>query len=210
MDKLPKHERITLRSIPNLYRYIRPHRFWNPYYSQICQLASRAFLGNSNGKIWLSTYYTEPIAWSGSQVLVAYDFIYEKYSALYWQNKRSEAEDTIRNKAKAISKANLVICISETTRKDLMELYHVPINMTTVVYLAHKPIFKILMILKTRKRVNLSCMWAGGISIRISIFFYVLMQFGQGGLRLAWYVPVEANGRILKNKPYPGMDWIVG
>ena len=140
-DCLPQHERIIHQSIPTVYRFFRPHRFWNPYYSQICQLAVRAFLGRSKRKTWLSTYYTSPIFWAGSQVLVAYDFIYEKYQTVYWQNELSEADETIRNKTIAISKADLVICISEATRQDLLGLYHVPIQKTTVVHLAHKSSF---------------------------------------------------------------------
>jgi glycosyltransferase involved in cell wall biosynthesis len=143
-DCLPQLERIIHQSIPDVYRFFRPHRFWNHYYSQLCQLAVRAFLGKSKGRIWMSTYYTVPIAWAGSQVFVAYDFIYEKYRTKYWQNELSSADETIRNKKNAISKADLVICISETTRQDLMELYHVPIHKTAVVHLAHKSSFTLM------------------------------------------------------------------
>jgi len=143
-DNLPRHERIIIRSIPDVYRYIRPHRFWHTYYSQFCQLAARPLLGRSKRKIWLSTYYTSPIAWSGPQIVFAYDFIYEKYRTLYWHNELSYADELIRNKVAAIANADLVICISETTRQDLLELYHVPFHKTAVVHLAHKSSFTLM------------------------------------------------------------------
>jgi len=143
-ERLPQHKRITLRSIPDVYRHIRPYRFWRPYYSQLSKLATRALLGRSKGKIWCSTYYTSPIAWAGPQVFVAYDFVYEKYRQEYWQNELSGADKVIQNKAAAISKADLVICISEATRQDLMELYHVPDHKAVVVHLAHKSSFTLL------------------------------------------------------------------
>ena len=152
-DCLPQHERIIHQSIPNVHRFFRPHRFWNPYYSQICQLAVMAFLGRSKGKIWLSTYYTSPIFWTGSQVLVAHDFIYEKYRTKYWQNKlSSEADEMIRNKTSAIARADLVICNSETTRKDLMELYHVPIYKTAMVHLAYKSTFTLMDVITVKQK----------------------------------------------------------
>lgn len=92
----------------------------------------------------MSTYYTSPIAWVGPQVCVAYDFIYEKYRLEYWQNDLSQADEIIQNKAAAITKADLVICISETTRQDLLELYHIPIHKTAVVHLAHKSTFTLM------------------------------------------------------------------
>lgn len=143
-DGLPQHERIYLRPIPDVDRYIRPYRFWRPYYSQLRKLATRVLLGRSKRKIWLSTYYTFPIAWAGTQVFVAYDFIYEKYRQEYWQDELSRAEKVIQNKAAAIARADLVICISETTRQDLRELYHVPDHKTAVVHLAHKSSFILL------------------------------------------------------------------
>ena len=143
-DCLPQHKRIILRSIPDVYWFIRPHRFWNPYYSQVCQLAARALLGKSKGKIWLSTYYSSPILWAGPQIVFAHDFIYEKYRTLYWQNESSHADGMIRYKAAAIANADLVICNSETTRQDLLELYHVPFHKTAVVHLAHKSSFSVM------------------------------------------------------------------
>lgn len=143
-DSLPLHERIILRPMPDVSRYFRPYRFWRPYYPLLRKLEARPLLGSSRGKIWMSTYYTSPIAWAGPQVFVAYDFIYEKFRQEYWPNELSQADEVIQNKARAISRANLVICISETTRQDLMELYHVPDHKAVVVHLAHKSSFTLL------------------------------------------------------------------
>ncbi|MGD0006125.1 MAG: glycosyltransferase, partial [Anaerolineaceae bacterium] len=151
-DNLPLHDHIVVRSLPDVYRYLRPHRFWDPYYPQLCQLAARPLLGKSKGKIWLSTYYTSPFAWAGPQVVFAHDFIHEKYRKLYWQKEFLDAEITIRNKASAIANADLVICNSETTRKDLLELYHIPFHKTVIVHLAHKSSFIVMEGMANKKK----------------------------------------------------------
>ena len=141
---LPQHDRIHLRSIPDVDSYIRPYRLWRPYYSHLRKLAMRATLGRSKKKIWLSTYYTSPVAWAGPQVIVVYDFIHEKFRLKYWQNELVQADEVIKKKARAIATADLVICISETTRQDLIELYNVPEEKAVTVHLACKPSITVL------------------------------------------------------------------
>jgi glycosyltransferase involved in cell wall biosynthesis len=141
---LPKHERISYKSIPDMEKYFRPYRVWHPLYPQLRQMAiDWNFLGNSRKKIWLSTYYTTPLSWSGVQVAFVYDFIHEAYRHTYWQDDPTIADLTIKNKAKSIKNADLIICISESTRQDLLRLYQVPLEKTAVVHLAHHPIFSV-------------------------------------------------------------------
>ena len=147
-NDLPQHDRIILRPNPDVYRYSRPYG----YDARLHKLVTRAFLGSSKGKIWLSTYYTSPVAWAGPQVFVAYDFIYEKYRLEYWKNELPGVDKIIQEKAFAIANADLVICISETTRQDLMELYSVPDYKAVVVHLAHKPSFTLIDGMTTKQK----------------------------------------------------------
>jgi glycosyltransferase involved in cell wall biosynthesis len=66
------------------------------------------------------------------RVLTIYDMIHEKFprdfSALDW---------TPRYKARAADRANHIICISESTRRDAVELLKVPYEKTSVIYLGH-------------------------------------------------------------------------
>ena len=67
---------------------------------------------------------------SAKRVITVYDMIHEKFA-----NKFSRWDKTQQIKAYAVRRADHVICISENTRRDLMELLGVPEEKTSVVYL---------------------------------------------------------------------------
>lgn len=69
---------------------------------------------------------------SAKRIITVYDMIHEKFADTYhlW-NKTQQI------KAHAVRRADHVICISENTRKDLMELLGVPEEKTSVVYLGY-------------------------------------------------------------------------
>jgi len=69
---------------------------------------------------------------SAKRVITVYDMIHEKF-AHYFPNR-----DTTRKiKAHAVHRADHVICISENTRQDLVNLLGVPKEKTSVVYLGY-------------------------------------------------------------------------
>ncbi|WP_332671332.1 glycosyltransferase family 4 protein [Aromatoleum sp.] len=78
------------------------------------------------------TYYsTRSAAPRGAKVvLTVYDMIHERFPENF-----SIADPTRREKAAAVSRADHVICISEQTRKDLVEMLRVPPEKTSVVHL---------------------------------------------------------------------------
>jgi glycosyltransferase involved in cell wall biosynthesis len=77
------------------------------------------------------------------RVITVYDMIHEKFAASF------RPDDPVRaQKAHAVRRADHVICISENTRRDLVELLQVPIERTSVVYLGQS-----LMLQQTRPGV---------------------------------------------------------
>lgn len=62
------------------------------------------------------------------RVLTIYDMIYEKYASRH-------ADKTARYKALAAKRADHVICISESTRRDAIEILGLPPEKTSVIYL---------------------------------------------------------------------------
>lgn len=64
------------------------------------------------------------------RVLTAYDLIHERFSRIMPAN-----DPTLHHKASAFSRADHIICISESTRNDLMELYDIPDKKVSVTYL---------------------------------------------------------------------------
>lgn len=65
-------------------------------------------------------------------VLTVYDMIHELYREHFWNSKW-----VIESKKNSIKSADIIICISENTKKDLIRIYGVPEKKVKVVYLAN-------------------------------------------------------------------------
>ncbi len=63
-------------------------------------------------------------------VLTVYDLIHEKFSQFF-----PRIDETVQMKKKAIRRADRIICISENTRRDLLEYYDVVPEKVSVIYL---------------------------------------------------------------------------
>jgi glycosyltransferase involved in cell wall biosynthesis len=70
------------------------------------------------------------------RVVTVYDLIHERYSQLF-----EGSLTTSTAKKQSVMRADQVICISENTRNDLIEIYGVPKEKTSVIYLGVDPIF---------------------------------------------------------------------
>jgi glycosyltransferase involved in cell wall biosynthesis len=64
-------------------------------------------------------------------VTTVYDMIHEKFPDSY-----SPSDPTTEHKRASVTRADIVICISEQTRRDLIEIFHVPPSKIRVTYLA--------------------------------------------------------------------------
>jgi len=78
------------------------------------------------------TYFSaRPVAPKGAlTVVTVYDMIHERFPDIFSQN-----EQTPEKKRIATQRADHVICISESTRKDLLELVDLPEERVSVIYL---------------------------------------------------------------------------
>lgn len=76
------------------------------------------------------TYYTmHPVGRARRRVVTVYDMIHELFAPT--------AESVIAAKRAAVNRADHVICISETTRRDLTRLYNIDPARTSVVHLGY-------------------------------------------------------------------------
>lgn len=84
--------------------------------------------------IFHETYYARASygPTSAARVMTVYDMIHERMPEEFACGDR-----TREIKRKAVERADHVICISESTRSDLVEILNVPIEKTSVVYLGH-------------------------------------------------------------------------
>ncbi len=87
-----------------------------------------------NCDLYHSTYYRKDLHKfkKSPVVLTVYDMIYELYSGQF-----RDSESVIEAKKISIDFADIIICISENTKKDLIKIYDVPENKIKVVYLAN-------------------------------------------------------------------------
>lgn len=88
--------------------------------------------------IWHSTYYTTPGRWRGPVVVTVYDMIHEIFSDMF----HGDFYDRFRHtKRSCISRADMIICISESTAQDLIRYCNVDRARIRVVPLAHSELF---------------------------------------------------------------------
>jgi glycosyltransferase involved in cell wall biosynthesis len=80
------------------------------------------------------TYYSGTPVYKGkaARVLTVYDLIHEKFPQSFLSN-----DPIAQHRAKAIRRADHIICISESTRRDLIEVYRVPEKKVSVTYLGY-------------------------------------------------------------------------
>ena len=136
---LPEHAGITHRVVPSTSRYLRPGRVWGPAHPSIRRLVMRLWAGSGEGQIWHSTYYTLPGHWVGLQVVTVADMIYERYVDLF---NTPYDEQFRERKRRCITAADAVICISETTRRDLQCFSGIGPDLTYTVPLACSHVFR--------------------------------------------------------------------
>ncbi len=67
-----------------------------------------------------------------ARVLTVYDLIHERFPQSFLPN-----DPVAHNRAQAIRRADHLICISESTRRDLLETYQVPESKVSVTYLGY-------------------------------------------------------------------------
>jgi glycosyltransferase involved in cell wall biosynthesis len=138
---LPVHPKIFHRRLFPFDDLLRPRRYWEPLLPYMRGSIQRLAVGTGKNKIWHSSYYTMPTYWQGPVVLTVLDMIHERYQHLF----DKPAYDRFRDwKHKCIQAADAVICISDTTKQDIHELYRIDDRKLFVAPLAHAEIFRLL------------------------------------------------------------------
>jgi glycosyltransferase involved in cell wall biosynthesis len=136
-QNVPIHDRITLRNVPFVQRGHTPlNNFLREYAYPIYQLARKSWditrstmIGRGRNSIWHSTYYTYPRYWKGTQILTVYDLAHELFPDLY----DTPLDDITRlQKRECINRADTIICISETTKRDLIKYYNIHENLFVI------------------------------------------------------------------------------
>jgi len=135
----PAHEKINHCNIPQVSRYLRPNRVFAPLLPGMEKLVRRHWMGNGKDRIWHSTYFTMPEKWEGKQVVTVHDMIYEKFPEIY---NDPHSDRFRRLKANCVDSADSVICVSETTRRDVEIRFNLSGKRVYIIYPAVDPVFR--------------------------------------------------------------------
>ena len=138
-QSLPEHPRIIHQVIPPVKRYLLPRRVWKPVIPLVRRFVRRLWIGRGEGQIWHSTYYTLPEPWDGLQVVTVVDMIHERFVDML---NRPKDERFREKKRRCVQEADAVICISETTSRDMQRLYGLDSDSIHVVPLARSDIYR--------------------------------------------------------------------
>jgi glycosyltransferase involved in cell wall biosynthesis len=154
-QSLPEHGRITHQTIPPVlrylgpvFRYLRPRRVWKPVIPLARRFVRRLWIGRGGGKIWHSTYFTMPERWNGASVVTVVDMVYERFPDLFvgpeedqFKLKR-DYDQFLTEKRGCVLAADAVLCISDTTRRDVQHFYSMNSDRLHVIPLACSDAFR--------------------------------------------------------------------
>ena len=105
---------------------------WNKNYSRLCILKNDFDLFHPT---YFHPYFLSIL--KRPFVITVHDMIYELYPQYFKENDR-----TPQHKRQLIMAARHIIAISETTKRDLMQLLNVPAEKITVVYHGHSALLR--------------------------------------------------------------------
>ena len=114
--------------------YIRPLPKFGQWLANVSNLFFSLAANSCQPHIVHETYYSAKPTYKGkaARVLTVYDLIHEKFPESFLPG-----DPIAHNRAKAIRRADHIICISESTRRDLIEIYQVPEHKISVTYLGY-------------------------------------------------------------------------
>lgn len=136
--KLPQGKNIEIIYKNNI-PILRPNKIFKPLINPINIYKENKYWGNCKNGIFHSTYFSTYKTIKIPQILTIHDMTYEKLPLFF--NKRID-KDFIIKKKKCIDAADAIICVSENTKKDVIELYNIDANKIYVVYLGVSEEFK--------------------------------------------------------------------
>ena len=145
---LPEHMHIIHRKIPPLFLYLRPRRVWRPIIPLARNFVRRLWIGRRRGRIWHTTYFTMPEKWDGPSVVTVADMVYERLPDLFIGpgedqfRERGDYDRFIEEKRSCVLAADAVVCISDTTRRDVEHFYNMNSDRLYVTHLACSDVFR--------------------------------------------------------------------
>lgn len=118
---------------------IRPSRIFKPLVNSLNNYIANNYWKKINSGIFHSTYYTTYEKLKIPQVTTFYDMVHEKFPEYFGPVEKS---NFVKRKKECAKNSSSIICISQNTKKDLMEIHSIDPKKIHVVYLGYNPLFK--------------------------------------------------------------------
>jgi glycosyltransferase involved in cell wall biosynthesis len=138
-QELPLHSHIDHQALLPIDDILRPRRLWLPVQQEMRRFIQQRAIKPMDEGIWHSTYFTLPPRASSSNVVTVYDMIIERFPEMFTRAYDRRIKTAKRNSVLAADK---VICISETTRKDVQSYYGVKESKLEVIPLGYNQVFQ--------------------------------------------------------------------
>lgn len=152
--------RIEQIIIPNLEKYFRPWSIWKKSHPWLNGWLFNQKVKSEKDRIFHSTYYRSLEGWQGRQVVSVYDLIHEKYPDIF-----ADAKKVLYLKSQAFNRADHILCISQTTKEDLVRYYDIPAEKVSVAPLAYSELFRSVKSAEIQFRVDIPfILYIGGRS----------------------------------------------
>jgi len=137
---LPQHDRIHPRRIWQIPRYSRLRYLWQRLGAVLDPWLARCYWSTRREGILHATYYAFPSAVRLPKVVTVYDMIVERLSGFF---DRDIVERLTNTKQRCVEEADTVICISEATKRDVVEIFNVAPDKLFVTHLAASDVFHV-------------------------------------------------------------------
>ena len=118
VERVASHERIVRRRLWPFGKCVRPRRYSYPIFPFLEDAAFRLAIRGEN-RICHATYFGLPRNWQGQTVESVYDMLSERYPDMF---SGGESDQLRARKRETIERVDVVVCISETTKADVLEM----------------------------------------------------------------------------------------
>lgn len=124
LQSLPDHPQVIgYHSRVSVQRFLRPQTFFWSLQDYLRAKLQTKSIGYDRSTIWHATYFQLPRWWRGPKITTVYDLIPEKFPQIFNRNY----DDIFRKrKRRAVLLSDKVICISESVRSEVIEIYGLP------------------------------------------------------------------------------------
>jgi len=139
-QQLPAHHNIQQRMLPVFRGPLWENYLISHFLPHIEQRVFDSAIGQGQNEIWhfTYTYLGMPRRWKGPKILMLYDLLFETFPKQY----QKYCDRFMKLREPSIRAADRIVCISESTKRDLLKFYDIDPKKVAVVPLASSEVYQ--------------------------------------------------------------------